>query len=67
MWADIVKSKGTDLIWGRTAIIGKIEFSLDGTRAKDRKTAARRPLPVPPKTTLFSPSRNQKTHGTDKS
>jgi hypothetical protein len=37
MWDDIVKSKGNDLIWGRTAIDGKTEFSLDGTRAKDRK------------------------------
>jgi hypothetical protein len=37
MWADIVKSKGNDLIWGRTAIDGKTEFSLDGTRAKDGK------------------------------
>jgi hypothetical protein len=39
MWANIVKSKGNDLIWGRTAIDGKTEFSLDGTRAKDRKNS----------------------------
>jgi hypothetical protein len=60
-----MKSKGNDLIWERTTIDGKTEFSLDGTRAKDHKTATRWPLLVLPKTSPYSPSRKQKTHGID--
>lgn len=39
MWTDIAKAKGKDYIWRTEIIDGKTEFSLDGTRAKDCKTA----------------------------
>jgi hypothetical protein len=66
MWADIVKTKGNDLIWG-TAIDGKTEFSLDGTRAKDRKISHKAATTSATQNNPLLPVKEPNTHRRDKS